>query len=357
MANQSKKEGSEAGPKRIPARLIQALRHQKLREGDEAASAIDLLKKGQLPTPEETRQIINTRVGRERERILSNHIFWKEKKLREGLQAIIASAHAAHMDICRHNAALTSYARQFDSFQDHIERTVVHPFQKEVMAFCASAFAVIDTVRRIRKIRPDIDDQIKAIVGECFTSDLCAFVLDLRKNLSHGSVVLPGWQVRMNDQGTSGKMKLEAQELLSFGEWSASANRYIGQIRSGQIDVAESCGAYFDLLVKFDKAMRDIFARHVRDAERDYYEIEDTYHRKARRQWIKILVSQVGKGKNPYDYLHRFFSPEEVREILLRPKNSKEQVNYIVSLRSVEMDCDDDLLEKLYELFQVPKRE
>src|SRR5690606_33657588 len=101
------------------------------------------------------------------------------------------------------------------------------------------------------------------------------------------------------------------------------------------------------------KNIEDLLARHKTEAEKDYYSIEDSYHRFASNLWAKLLVTQIGKNKNPYDFLHRFFNEKEVREILRRPNNSKEQVEYIISLRSVETACDDELRKALYKLFQV----
>ena len=59
------------------------------------------------------------------------------------------------------------------------------------------------------------------------------------------------------------------------------------------------------------------------------------------------------KGQGPYEYLHRFFDPETVREILRRPQHSKEQADFIIAVKAAELDCDDDLRRWLHKIFEV----
>ena len=68
---------------------------------------------------------------------------------------------------------------------------------------------------------------------------------------------------------------------------------------------------------------------------------------------MKILIRQIGKDKDPYEYLHRFFEPEIVREIFRLPRHSKEQVDFMINLKASEFDCDDELRRLLYDKFEV----
>ena len=58
-------------------------------------------------------------------------------------------------------------------------------------------------------------------------------------------------------------------------------------------------------------------------------------------------------GNNPYEFLHRFFDPETLREILRRPSNSKEQVDFIMALKAAEIDWDDELRDMMCRIFGV----
>jgi hypothetical protein len=323
------------------------------RKRQEEEHACEVLRAGAFPTPEDVRRITNSRVGPARDRILRNHPYWIERKLKEALSALIDAAQFALVDIVRHEAALAPYSSNWRQFEDHVQYTVSTPVQKDVMAFCSAAVGCIDTTRRLVARRSDLADKVKAIISENFTDDVAAFVRSLRNNLSHGSVAVPGWSVSLDRQSTDGHVHLNKDELLSFGDWSAAARRYVESTPGDTIGVTQTLRHYHAKLQRFSSDLEHLFATNRTSAEVDFYSIEDEYRRFGSRQMIKVLVDQVGKQSNPYDYLHRFFKPEQVRAILRLPNHSKEQVDYIISLKNVETDCDAALRKSLYRIFRV----
>lgn len=315
-------------------------------------TAIAFLDTKVIPTPQNIVAVINSAIT-ERKIILSHHAFWEEKKIRSGLKNIIDVAHEAYTDICRHKAGLISLSEKYDRFRDDVATKISIPLQKDVMSFCTAAHACIDTTRRLKRCRPDIAQQIDAAIKANLTGDVFEFVKSLRKNLSHGFVSMANWNLTTDKNGRSGAMIFSADELLRFGEWNAGAKAYLQKSSKGRIDTAEAMGSYNQGLIKFSRDIDDILARNRTAAEIDYYDIEDTYKRMASCMWMKVTAVQIAKNKNPYDFLHRYFNEEERREILRRPNNSKEQVDYIISLRIVETACDDELRAALYKLFKV----
>lgn len=317
-------------------------------------TVIPFLKRKKVPTSDHVREAINSAGSENRRFLLRHHAYWKEWRLRIGFESLINSAHQAYMDICRHDAALASFAMRRD-FQDYVDRTVGYAAQKDVVAYCSLAVAVRDTLLRIRKRRTDIKDKIQIIVGECFNDDVAVFVKDLRNNIAHGSVVVPQWSVSTDFRNVSGSMKYEAFELISFGKWKSRSKRYVSKSNDDTINISNVIREHLGLLKGMAQEIQDLFARNVTDAERDFFEIEDSYRRIGKRQWAKITVGQIAKEKNPYDYLHRYFDPEPLREILRRPSNSKKQVDYIMALKDTEIDWDDELRRMMYRMFGVER--
>ena len=91
-------------------------------------------------------------------------------------------------------------------------------------------------------------------------------------------------------------------------------------------------------------------------AEKDFFEIKDSHKRILRRDLAKLTLSQMVhmvRNKDPYEYLHKFFDPATVREIMRRPWRSKEQVDFMIELKAAELECDDDLRRLFYECFGV----
>ncbi len=236
-------------------------------------------------------------------------------------------------------------------FAANIEFTVANPFQKDVMAYASAVVGMVDTLRRIKSCRPDLDAHIDDAIARFFSEEIHAFIKDLRNNLAHGSVVVPGWSITFDSSGNKGLMQFSTQELLMLGKWTAKSKAFLQS--NEHIHVGAVIREHFRSVSRFSAEVKDIFARNVTSAERDYFDLQDERARWAKGQMAKIMVSQIGKGKNPYDFLHRFFSPEEVRFILRLPKHSKEQVDAIINLKSAETNCDDQLRKYLYELFAV----
>lgn len=312
------------------------------------------LRSGEFPTPDDIVAIIKLRVGRNRQALMRSHAFWKEHQLRTGFDALVAAALSAHVDLCRCDAALTAFASRRENFQTHVQHTVENPAQKEVMAFCAALMGTVDTLRRIKKTRSDLAEEIDLIRIATMPDPEIQFILDLRKNLSHGSVVVPGWSTSSDFKITTGSMKFNVDELLAFGDWSAPAKAFLVAAPDGAVTIAKTVSTCAERLVKFQRELKALFRRNPTDAENDFHWIEDSTRKMLFQQFIKIaLQSLLKKPGDPYRLLPYLFDDEEVREIMRRPKHSVEQVELMIALKSAKSDCDADLRSKLYEFFGV----
>ena len=335
--------------------FVRAIEHsQRTREDRIEQYVRPHLESGALPTPDDVRNAINSLVGDRRQKILRYHRFWREHTLRQGLDSVVHAAHQASMDVCRHDAALGALADSAD-FQSHVDRAVGHSAQKDVVAYCALALGVRETLKGIRKLRGDLAAELSEIGDRVFCADISEFVRKLRNNLLHGRVVVPRWSVSFpgEHRTATGSMIYSREELTASGDWNTPSLDYMQSSTDEHLPLARVVREHFVLVSGLKSKVDDVFARTTSQAERDYWHIEDAHKRTIRKQWTNILVGQVGKGKDPYDHLHRFFEPEVLREVLRRPRNSKEQVDFIIALKSAEIDWDDDLRETMYRVFGV----
>ena len=333
--------------------FFESFREQHRREEGEDNDVRKYLQQGKYPTDPEIKKIINSRVGNQRKNLLRCHVYWKENKLKSGFESFYHAAHRACIDICRHDAALGMLMKD-QNFETHIEQNVGYAAQKDVAAYCFLVIGVRDTLRRIEKHRMDINDSISLLQKELFDHDLSIFIIDLRNNLSHGSVIVPKWQISYIEGNSYGSMRYERQELLEFGRWKPESKQYISRFGDAEINISHVVKDHFDLMSNLYRNLQDLFAINITDYEKDFFDIEDSHKKMIRRQWARILIEQMKEGKTPYDYLHKFFTPQEVREILRKPNHSKEQVDYIISLKSVEVDVDEELRHLLYSIFEIP---
>lgn len=319
-----------------------------------AIAIVEGLKKGELPTPEPIVRAIIWRI--DRHVLMREHVYWKEHKLRVGLDALISAALAAHLDLARAEAALTAFAQTKDSFEDHIRQTVENPAQKEVMAFCAAYVGTVDTLRRFKTRRPDIWNEIDTLRIKGTGSVEYRFIFELRRNLSHGSVVVPYWNIRNDGAGTSGAIHFSSSELLAFGDWGSEVKGFLRTNASDSFSISAITAKCVEGLAKFRRDLEILFARHRTTAERDFEGINSLARRIGSRQFAKIVLTPlIAKGIDPYAHLHRFFSSEQVARILDYPNRSAEQIEYGLRLREAEMDIDDSLKSLIYDLFQAKK--
>ena len=338
------------------ARLFtEMVKTQQRQEQKVCERAIASLKAEIIPTPEDIRRDINGLVSR-REEVLRNHVYWKEWQLRQGLDSLIRAAHQAYVDVCRHDAALGSLARAAD-FDKHIDHAIGDPAQKDVVAYCSLASGVWDTFRRIKSRRPDIAGEIQDVAKRYSEHDVAQFIKDLRKNLSHGSVVIPKWTISLKHPKPIGSMVYGKDELLAFGEWGLRAKSYIRNVEGDSISITQVVGDHFAHLENFGRNIQGLFGRNVTAEEIDFFCIEDSHKRHLKRQWILIFMNQFKGERDPYEYLGYYFDPKAVREILRLPKHSKEQVDFMIGLKSDEIECDEELRKKLYSVFGVNDQE
>lgn len=315
---------------------------------------ISFLKEHNIPTHQNIRNAINSLIGEKRQQALSHHVFWKEWELRKGLMSLINSSHQASMDICRHDAILGELARS-QKFPEVVDYTVGYATQKDTIAYCAIVGGIRDTLCEILKLRADIASQIEEQKSAVFDTDISEFVRQLRNNLLHGRVVIPQSEISYNVESNFGRgsMMYQVDSLMRSGKWSERSRNFVSGLREEKVQLSTIVRMHFRLLDKSIRKIGDAFARHATPSEKDFFEIEDEHKRRGGRLWAGLMIGQIGRGMNPYDYLHKYFEPEILREILRRPPHSKEQVDFMITLKAAEIDVDDELRSRLYRIFGV----
>jgi hypothetical protein len=234
-----------------------------MRSRDEAHYnfAKDKLREGAIPTPQEVVDIVNRAVGNSRVDILSHHTFRHEKSLRDGFNSLVTCAHAAFVDICKLQAAIVPH-HSSAQLQGDFDYVVMAPYHKELIAFSAAAYGIVNIVRRIRSVRPDLDNLIGTLNSEISKTSHKSFLFDLRRNLSHGSVVLPRWSIKISDGVESGSMKLNIKLMLALGEWSQTTKAYLSSIRDEEIDLTAEISKYNKDIRVYAEEMSSLFHLH-----------------------------------------------------------------------------------------------
>lgn len=337
----------------MPNNLGDILRAEEQRKLAQAAAIKSELQKGVIPTSEPVVRALVYRI--DHQELMRSHTYATEHQIRLGFNALISAAVAAHVGLSSAEATLTAFAQTRDPFDGHIKHTVENPAQKELIAFCAAYVGTIDTLRRLESRRPDIWPQIDELRKSTTGSEAFRFIFELRKNLSHGSVVVPYWNIATDDKGTNGNMHFSARELLAFGDWKSEGRKFLRDRDPDSFAITSITAQCAEGLAKFRRELELLFARNRSDAENDYNAILALARRVNGSSFAKLILNQaVLKGVDPYAHLHRFFSPEETVRILQYPPHSEEQVKFVIRLKESTFEIDDRLCSLIYQLFQVP---
>jgi len=88
---------------------------------------------------------------------------------------------------------------------------------------------------------------------------------------------------------------------------------------------------------------------------REFFDCKKTYNAVNVRSTWNLLIKQVFLQKkiDPYMYLGRYLSNNEIEEILSLPFRSKRQVDRIVEIVDEYGACNEELRKAVYELFGI----
>lgn len=337
--------------------ILKAYKQQQEQQNEELVrAAVASFESGSFPTQKE---IVDALIGNStaRELALEKHPFTHELRVRGGLWSLISSAEQAYLDFIRTEAVLATYANNPEWNRDIFTHAIDLPVQKEVMAFCAAFYGIKETLYRLKSARPDIKTKIDiAIDNHLKQAAGSRFVLCLRTNLSHGSVSIPGWQVTTNSDGSFGSVRFNIKALIDHGDWTQESIEFIRQREEkGSLLLAPILEEVTKALERFRTELKKELSVAVTPKEQDYYDIKDAATRRNSVQFLKIITQKFkANNRDPYRFLSMFFDDSQVRHIMRLPRNSREQVDYMLTLASHKFEIDEEARAKAYDLFDVP---
>jgi len=234
---------------------------------------------------------------------------------------------------------------------------------KEFYTFVHLAQSLVDVGRRYRKYKaklcPDADST--RTYNELVTSSYCdemnkIFVVEMRNNLSHFILHRPGWRISTSieqPQPESGYV-FDTAYLAYRGNWkSPKFNEYLRQTE--KIDIYTEMLKYFkaskkflDALMEFDEENLSEAETHLRAAEflREGMQIKFSFG-----IWKQALANRP--DIDPFKYLDKYFSENEIRLIMKLPKHTKEQADFMIELGDKWGVCDDITRKNIYEILKV----
>ncbi len=323
----------------------------------------DALKQATVPLPDQILQDLIRLNPLHARDILRDHpghrIYEKYESYRTSLaifEDAIADLLAA---IGSFESSISDESLLYRTRETELER-IQRGIQKELFATTSAIHALVDHSRRVQK-RVSIPGYTE-MLSKAFGDDgLHEFVIGLRTLLHHLRVVRPGWRVQhdfragtktcsftlsrdalraaVDEERVTPKQKVEA--FLNLAPEEVDLREVFESYRSratnfhrwffGQLDVNRPSG-----LIDYERCLKE---------SRDFA---------SRLAWKALVGNWINweKPPNPYDYLDRYLSADELEAVLQLGKGTKEQVDYIIELVDREKACDHELRELAYRYFE-----
>jgi hypothetical protein len=281
-------------------------------------------------------------------------------KARDTLQALIRLKKLVVQTVIemhQHYDAFQEAERANEEVDERERERVSDLVLKELITFVALGSALVATARRHKSSRPDIADAVEEAMQRFFSPQISHFVKCLRNNHQHIRFHPTHWEVTKkltSPPEATARFFLIADELLQTGEdWDSEAKNYLQDHK--KIDPYEIAAEYarasvilVDELEKLNVATPSAAVEHLKDVERK----RDGW---AACQTYKIMLQPFEKRTDfdPYSYLPKIFSEDELRIIAAFPRHSESQVDQMILMKDKWGMCDDELRNMFYRFFRV----
>lgn len=235
-------------------------------------------------------------------------------------------------------------------------KAVIAAATKEVYTFSCASYSLVQAYRHFKSAVNECADSLDALIAEVFGGKpIGDFVKDLRKSYNHQRLFKanPSYKISLGASKTvETNLRFDRQILLQNTEWTAKGRQFLET--ASELDVIEIVNAYFALAEELQSKFAHLCGLTGRPLFKDYLHLRKARETISQQMSIGLLLQGVSKRSvDPYIYIHRFFTREEVEHVMCLPNNTAEQVDYIIALKDPLGLCSDDTRRSLYKLFNV----
>jgi hypothetical protein len=343
---------------------------QEEREANHRAQIRLAIAASEAPLPSELAQAVIRLNGSHAREILRAHLGYRLAERRDSyvtslaimeccLQDLLASIQGFEAEATAENSQL------FTRLQESKLRDFERRIQKELFATANAAASLVDHSRRVKALNviPDYESQRLG----CFGIDgMHEFVIALRVILHHLHVVEAGWNVQTRfSEGTKTATftinKTKVQQVLadsadSFSKTSIEAIRDYVEAAPEAMDLRAIFLDYRGRLMKFHAWMKNALSSESLVALRDYDRIiQEKINFDQRLSWKAFMGNWLNwqTPPDPHAHLGKFLTPAQLEDVYRLPRNSKAQVDLVISYMDKHNAIDDELRQQAYKLFEL----
>jgi hypothetical protein len=192
-------------------------------------------------------------------------------------------------------------------------------------------------------------------INESFAENpLHKFIQDLRNFTTHVRIAKSNWVTKWDKEGRSVFFLFSIEDLNKWDRWNALSRKYIDSNHEG-INVEQLFNDYSTKVKSFHDWFRSQAWEMNSDDLEEYLTCKRMYNAvNTQSMWNRLLTQLFPQKKiDPYMYLDRYLSNDEIEEILSLPFRSRLQVDRIIQHVDEYGCCDEELRSATYRLFGV----
>lgn len=245
-----------------------------------------------------------------------------------------------------------------DTADKHSLSSTMEAATKEVYTFSCAAYSLVQAYRHLKSVAPQYDSQLEQLITEIFSNEtVAAFVMGLRVNYNHNRLFKanPTYTVTTGETRTvESNLKFDKQLLLQNREWKSAARAFLE--KQDNLNVINIVNSYFKLAQNLHQQFQHRLGLQKDELFRDYVRLQQARKTIGDQVWLGILLQSVSKRNiDPYMYLDRYFTAEELTKIMCFDVHSKQQVDFMIALKDPLVLCSSDTRSTLYKTFGVPE--
>lgn len=221
--------------------------------------------------------------------------------------------------------------------------------KKHIFCTTSAAMTLVDHARNFNTNHPcpEFDNERAERFGD---SGIHEFVQRLRNYLSHCRIAETNWEISFDEVDASREVNFifQSKDLLCWNNWSASAKKYI-ELSGDAINVYKLFCKYNEIACKLYEWHKAKILDTWKELLTEYFKYK-SYLNKAKDQTsLNLLVTYVLKEKDPYVYLCKDLTNDQIEDVFSFEYKSTEQIDRIISILDSRGACDDGLRAKMHE--------
>jgi hypothetical protein len=269
---------------------------------------------------------------------------------------ILSKSHTAIIDLAGQLQARVSFGLHDDN--DHVE--ILSKATGEIYTYACATASLVQAYRHLISGRPAIADKYKSLQAELLPkSGIIKFFADLRVASNHLHILIASPHFTITDDFRRGKREVVSgiafnqAKVLGSKDWSEESKRYVSQL-GDRLDAVRLVQEHFSIASELKRVLLTRTGIRADVGFRDLRRISIARKTMSYRNSLAILLQiAIPKRLNPYEYLERWFTESELERTYAFEDHSREQVDYLISLRDPLGLCPQDTRNDLYKLFGV----